>query len=456
MAGKQNGIAQSRDNAPAANAPSPRGRILDRNGVVLADNDAGGARVYPWGALASHVLGYASRAGQGRTGAEAQFQKALSAGKDVSLTLDVRLQLILENSLAEAGVGRGAGVLLDPQDGSILAMASVPNFDPAIFADRLRANEVESLVSDQTQPTLNRAIVVDTPGSVYKVVTAVAACRAGKGGMFYSCPGFIDYGRPISCWIYTQQHSNHGGPFGLAEALRNSCNCWFFQAGNAAGIDTMAETARLMGLEGAARDFDESRPVMIPDRKWWAENRPGPWTPSETAYASVGTGLIQQTPLHMASVAATVGGGGAVWAPRLAADTPVLCTQKEILPLKQMDPIRRGMWEAVNHEHGIGKRAHSNLFEIAGTTGTAPKLRKDGAKIVDDNRAWFISFAPFEKPRFALSITVANGKAGGAVCAPISKNIFERAMALPADRPALVPEHRAPVEGHFRLVEGKQ
>ncbi|HEX2750652.1 MAG TPA: M56 family metallopeptidase, partial [Verrucomicrobiales bacterium] len=210
---------------PAVAANPVRGRILDRNRVVLANNDASGHRKYPWGALAAHALGYVTDAG--KAGVEANFEKVLAAGKDVSLTLDVRIQMITQRCLEEAGVGRGAVVVLDPQDAGILAMASFPDFDPGIFSGGVDSEEIKCLAADQTRPMVNRAVLPDSPGSVYKIVTAVALCRAGKGSLNFACPGFIDYGRPLACWIYAQQHGSHGGPLPMTAALKCSCNCWF-------------------------------------------------------------------------------------------------------------------------------------------------------------------------------------------------------------------------------------
>jgi penicillin-binding protein 2 len=417
---------------------------------VLARNDESGRRQYPWGALAAHALGYAANGS--KAGVEAKFEKALAAGKDVTLTLDARIQWIVEQSMQEAGVGRGAVIALDPQDGSILAMASFPNFDPEVFSEDPENKEAKRLRADQTRPMANRAVLPDAPGSTYKIVTAIALCREGKGNRQFACPGFIDYGRPIACWIYRQQHGKHGGPFPLTTALKCSCNCWFFQAGNLVGIDKLAETAGLLGLGDATDDVFESQPITIVDRKWWSQNKPGPWTPSETAYASIGQGVVQESPLHMASVAATVA-NGSVWAPRLCAETAAQCTEKEILPRQQLDPIRKGMLEVVNDPKGTGKNARSRQFDVAGKTGTAQKKRSENGHFIDDTRAWFIGFAPYEKPRFAISVLVENGHTGGSTAAPIAKTILEQAMALKEGQSAPAPQRRATVEGHFRLLE---
>ncbi len=436
--------------APATVALPARGRILDRNGLALANDDDNGARVYPWGSLAAHAVGWS--ASKGKSGTEAKFDKILTEGKDVSLTLDIRLQLIVEKAMVEAGVGRGAAVVLDPQNGDLLAMTSFPNFDPGIFrAPKENAMEIQKAYQDPTQPFYDRAIRPDSPGSVYKVVTAVATCRAGFERRQYNCAGFVDYGRPLACWIYGQQHGKHG-MLDLTGALRCSCNCWFFQAGNAVGIDRLAETARLLGMDASFTDINGSEPVTVPDKKWWAAIRGTPWTAAETANCSIGQGFVQESPVHMASLAATVANRGNVWTPRLNLATPAVCTQKQVLPEKQMDVIRNGMREVVNDSRGTGKNAKSRQFTVAGKTGTAQKQRVENDLHAADNRAWFIGFAPFENPRFAVCVLVLNGEAGGKVSAPIAKSILEQAMVLKDHGPAPAPERRPVVQGHFRPV----
>ncbi|HWB06197.1 MAG TPA: penicillin-binding transpeptidase domain-containing protein [Verrucomicrobiales bacterium] len=433
--------------APASATVSARGRILDRNGVVLAKNDETGARTYPWGALAAHAVGWYLDTDR-MSGTEAKFEKKLFGGEDISLTLDVRLQLIAEQSMEEAGVGRGAVVVLDPHNGDILAMASMPNFDPRIITGGKGAGQVQRYVEDQTGPLVNRAIRAEIPGSTYKIVTAIAACRAGQENRQYNCAGFIDYGRPIACWIYAKNHGGHG-VLDLPAALKCSCNCWFFQAGNAAGIDRMAETARLLGMDAAFPDIDGSRPVVVPDKKWSETERGSKWTDSETAYCSIGTGYVRETPVHMASLAATVATRGDAWRPRLSTGTPIVSAQ-HVIDGKQMDIIRDGMRRVVNNARGTGGNARSNQFTIAGKTGTAQSKRSENGRLVEDNRAWFIGFAPFEKPKFAICVLVENGEAGGKVSAPIAKAILEQAMTLKDGQSAPAPQPRAPVQGHFR------
>lgn len=444
------------DKSPPVETASPpsvnsgRGRILDRNGVILAKSDESGERNYPWGALAAHAVGFSGKGG--KLGVERTQNKPLAEEGDVALTLDVRLQLIAEQSMADAGVGRGAAVVVDPKNGDILAMASLPNFDPNIFLPgKQDAAQITALYQDRTSPISNRAARKTSPGSTFKIVTAIAAAKAGLMNNHYNCPGQIDYERPVSCWIYQQQQGGHGDELSLTYALKQSCNCWFYQAGNAMGIDNLAEAARLLGMDAVFTDVEGDQPVFVPDKKWWSENRTGTFTPAETAYASVGQGLVQETPLHMASLVATVANGGEVWKLRLCMTPPAARVHDRILPADQMDVIRNAMRLVVNDPKGTGRAAESRQFTVAGKTGTAAwKRKEENGPELDDNKAWFVGFAPYENPRFAICVMVENGESGGKTAAPIAKRILEQAMSLKEGEPAPAPQRRAPVKGHFR------
>jgi penicillin-binding protein 2 len=153
----------------------------------------------------------------------------------------------------------------------------------------------------------------------------------------------------------------------------------------------------------------------------------------------------------MASVAATVANGGDVWKPRLCMNPPAARTQEHILPVDQMNVIREGMRRVVNDQLGTGQNAASPNFTVAGKTGTAQKMRQENGRTVPDNQAWFIGFAPFENPRYAICVLVENGEAGGKTAAPLAKNILEQAMAIKVGQPSPAPQRRTPVKGHFRV-----
>ncbi|MDB6133327.1 MAG: hypothetical protein JWM59_1570 [Verrucomicrobiales bacterium] len=499
--------------APAVNAAVPvmRGTITDRNGVVLAESirkdlpDAGetGAneiRQYPLGASASHVLGYAalnrreettqnrskagSRAEKSKTvqtkvlsGVEKTLDDALQAvpasdGKAqpaAALTLDARIQRISENALRDAGIGRGAAVVLDVANGDILAMASVPDFDPNQMVPFGEQSDWSELNSDATQPLMNRALAGRPPGSTFKLVTSIAAGDSDQWRKSFNCSGTVTYGgRPFACWTVKQHVAPHG-TLGLSDALKCSCNCWFYQAGNAAGIDSIVTVAGKLGIGLPSNSgLDQSiNTSFMPSPAWWTTQNGGPWTSAKTANAAIGQGEVQATPLQMATVAAAVANDGKIWKQHIVSkslvkgewQSPTAELEHDLLaegtPAETLEAIREGMWKTVNDEGATGKLARSSLITMAGKTGTAQAWRvKPGSKQwIGDNHTWFIGFAPFEKPRFAFAILVANGKAGGSTSAPIAKRIMESVELMNRGKLNVDLSPLAVAKGNFNFVE---
>jgi cell division protein FtsI/penicillin-binding protein 2/N-acetylmuramoyl-L-alanine amidase len=415
-----------------------RGRILDRHGVVLAESTKEKVRHYPLKTLAAHVVGYASHdRGQGkwigRAGMEGQCDSVLASGTDTKLTLDVRVQAIVERAMMDAGVGRGATVILDPRSGDILAMASVPNFSPGKFAAPISLEDWDAVYKNEASPLLNRAVRSYAPGAAYLPFTALAGVSVGIGDSRFNCTGSVIYGdRQMKCWI-----SNKGGQHGvldLQHALQASCNCYWYQYGNQAGDDAFTKVGHKIGLGEKYGLLDNESAGVLTGKNELSQRRPElRWAPGSVANASIGAGLVEATPLQLAVLAATIGNAGQAPGPRLVAPSSPAKWRADLvrdgLDPKGIERIGKGMWMTVNEEGGSGGKARSTVTQIAGRTGTAQFLRKG----VVDNHCWFIGFAPFEKPTLAFAVLVQGGKSGGGVCAPIAKRIVEETLALPAD-----------------------
>ncbi|MEI9897344.1 MAG: penicillin-binding transpeptidase domain-containing protein [Chthoniobacter sp.] len=170
-------------------------------------------------------------------------------GYHVELTIDARLQFIVERALREAGIGRGAAVVVNPGNGEILAMASAPSFDPNVFIPSVAADDWTKLTADRTDPLTNRAVQSFAPGSIYKTVTALAGLRAGlPATRTFTCAGGVQYGsKYMKCWIAGR--GTHGA-LNLPDALKHSCNAFFYQWGNAAGIDEIEAVGTALGSAG--------------------------------------------------------------------------------------------------------------------------------------------------------------------------------------------------------------
>lgn len=383
-------------------------------------------------------------------------------GDNVYLTIDARIQWIAENALREGGVGRGSIVVVNPDNGDILAMASVPSYDPNTFIPSIKTDDWNVLTGDETNPLLNRAISGYAPGSTYKIPIGLAGMYKGlPASIRFTCTGGVTYGNTfMRCWIHDKGGAH--GSLDLAGAIKNSCNAYFYQFGNATGIDAISEVGTLLGL-GHTSDLPLTgeSPGVLPDRSYFLKRYNMRPTSGFVANVSIGQGDVLATPLQMAMVTATVANGGISYYPRLI-DKVVSVTGETTMQrpprrrgdlkdkgvtVEQIEQVRRGMWKVVNEDGGTARRARLKDIEVAGKTGTAQFWRK-GKK---DNHAWFICFAPYENPRYALCVLVQGAKAGGQVAAPLAAKVLEESFALDAGREPVLAA-LAPAVGSFQFI----
>ncbi len=367
-------------------------------------------------------------------------------GNDVYLTLDARIQLIAERALRESSpaIGRGSVVVMKPSTGEVLAMASVPSFNPNKFIPTISSADFKGYLANPCVPLLNRAVRTYSPGSIYKVMISFAGILAGIQGDHWNCPGSITYGnKAMKCWIAAKGGS-HGG-LGLSDALKNSCNCYFYQYGNHAGINNIVKAGEMFGLGvKTGIELEEEDAGILPSPAWLAIHHPDVrWTSGTTANTSIGQGFVLASPLQMAGLASTVGNGGTAYKPHLLkkiTDGSELI--REQLPdvrgvfkdygltAEKLELVRKGMWKVVMEAGGTAKAARIPGIEVAGKTGTAQNWRYEGKEAIGDNHTLFITFAPYENPKLACCILVQGGKSGGGCAAPIAKRIMEQALAL--------------------------
>ena len=384
-------------------------------------------------------------------------------GDNVFLTIDARIQYFAEQALRS--VGRGAAVVVNPQNGDILAMASVPSYDPNVFIPSIANLDWKELTNDETNPLLNRAISAYAPGSTYKILVSLAGLRAGVGNRTFTCTGGVTYGNKyMKCWIADKGGSH--GTLGLSDAIKHSCNAFFYQYGNAAGIDQIDAMGNMLGLgQKSGIPLSGEAPGVLPGPAWLASVNPqAHWSAGLTANTAIGQGDVLASPLQMAMIASAVGNGGTVYYPRLvdrivAQDGTVVSqdparvrsnlTTDAGLTLDQIEKVRKGMWKVVNEEGGTAGRARIKGFEVAGKTGTA-QFTRSGVK---DNHTWFVSFAPYEAPRYVIVTFVQGAKSGGGVCAPVAAKIYEDILKM--EKGEDVPQLAAlePAKGNFRFVE---
>lgn len=400
-------------------------------------------------------------------------------GNNVYLTIDARIQFIAERALRNAGIGRGAAVVVDPNTGEILAMASVPSYDPNDFIPSISKADWNRLNDDETDPLTNRAIQGYAPGSTFKTVTALAGLRAKLDPRtVLNCSGGVTYGsKYMMCWVTAQHMAPHGN-LTLPDALKQSCNAFFYQWGNRAKIENILAVADSLGLGQKTNvPLSGESSGLVPGPRWLQVVSPNErWSEGYTANVSIGQGAVEASPLQMAMVTATIANRGISYYPKLvhrvltpegadaldenhqmiAPHEPQIRADlhKAGITDDQIELVREGMRRVV--AEGTGKKAQIKGVTVAGKTGTAQfwRLEKEGSKVVKvkDNHTWFISFAPYEQPKLAICVFVQGAKSGGGVSAPIAQKILEESLALEKGYdPGLEPLE--PAIGSFRPIE---
>jgi penicillin-binding protein 2 len=275
----------------------------------------------------------------------------------------------------------------------------------------------------------------------------------------------------MKCWVVDKRIPPHGN-LGLSEALKVSCNAFFYQWGNAAGIENIDAIGEALGLgQKSGVPLSGEDEGILPSPELLRQTNPNErWSNGYTANTSIGQGSVEASPLQMAMVTATIANRGISYKPRLVhrvidADGRDVKdeTGKYVAPIEpeiradlhstgisdeEIELLRRGMWKVVNEPGGTGKRAQVKGVEVAGKTGTAQFWRGN----VKDNHTWFICFAPYQEPKYAICVMVQGAKSGGAVSAPIAQKILEESLALETGYdPGLTK--LAPAVGSFAQIE---
>src|SRR5205814_788195 len=230
---------------------------------------------------------------------------------------DIDFQTMAKFSEHDVGL---TGVVLDPNNGNILAMASVPSFDPNTFIPSIKAKDWKVLQKDEGDPLVNRAISALPPGSTFKLITAFAGLRGPKNlaGAKYNCGGGVSYGDHFfRCWV-AEKHYTHG-TVGLADALKVSCDSFFYQYGNAAGIQSIDAVGKMLGIgQESGLQLSGEQTGNMPGPEWMQIHHPQErWSQAQTANVSIGQGYTLVSPLQLAMAYATIANGGVCYYPRL-------------------------------------------------------------------------------------------------------------------------------------------
>lgn len=442
--------------APALPEDSTVGRVCDRHGVLLAeyrvDDSAGKARNrsfhYPLGAFAAQLLESLDDSARPKR------------GETIRLTIDARIQRIAEQELRK--VGRGAAVILDPTNGDILAMASVPSYDPNQLYPAADAKTWQSISQDKTSPLLNRALNSYTPGAVFLPVTALAGATMEFESKRYICDGGVEIGNAyFKCWIFGK--GGHG-ELSLADALKVSCNIYFYKYGITTGGNRLQAMAEWLGMgktSGIPVRGEAAGVVDGPEHLKRVNPRES-WRDGFSANVAIGQGAVLATPLQIAGMMEAVGNGGTLYWPRLVKsvthfgqrtlEQPEARVRTDLLSTgvtpKGLESVRMGLWKTVHEDGGTARKASAIGLDISGRTGSAQVWRIDGDQKIADNNVWFAGFAPFKNPRYAFAIMVQGAKSGGGMSAPLAAEILRRVEKLEG---RFAPEKLRPAKGDFAV-----
>jgi penicillin-binding protein 2 len=479
---------------------------LELPGVTIEE---GMTRFYPYGETASHILGYVAAVSEkeltgdpllelpdfriGKNGVEKFHDLKLrgkagtsqievnafgrvvreirreegKSGQEIVLTLDMALQeFAYRRCLAEQSA---SCVLLDAPTGEVLALVSSPGYDPSAFSNGLTAQLWRELTTNPRGPLNNKAISgAYAPGSTFKPMVALAALEAGiVPTARVSCPGHFELGNTsFHCW----KKGGHGS-VDMRDALKKSCDVYFYEMGRRLGIDRIAAVAKRFGL-GHKLDFDVpgERPGLIPTRDWKLGATGIAWQHGETISASIGQSYVLATPLQLATMAARLVTGRAV-EPRITRERGLMTGTGNFdkdapefsslnLPPKDLKLVLEGMTAVVNEPGGTayGARITDPAMAMGGKSGTSQVRRisqaerEHGLRKIKDvpwkerDHALFISFAPVSNPRYVCAAVVEHGgeSAGGgsAVAAPICRDVLREAQKRD-------PARRIPPAGEY-------
>lgn len=363
-------------------------------------------------------------------------------GMNIILTIDMDVQKKAEELL----IGKvGAVVAMDPTNGEIIALASSPSFDPNIFAGGISRHDWGTLIKDPFHPLSNRTIHGQyPPGSTYKLIVATSALSEGLINEYtiLECPGFFKMGNKVyRCWEWKRK--GHGR-VNLKRAIIESCDVFFYQTGLRVGINKIKEYASLFGLGNITQiGLEGEKPGLIPTTDWKKQVKKEPWVLGETISASIGQGFDLVTPLQMAVVISAFANKGTIWKPRFIdriennkddiISTYFSSSKQSSINPKVFQLINEALLGVVNDPRGTGKRARIDSILVAGKTGTSQVVKLKSIEGMEEkdlpyeykDHAWFISYAPYESPRIAVSVLIEHGEHGGSTAAPIAKEVIK-------------------------------
>jgi penicillin-binding protein 2 len=373
-------------------------------------------------------------------------RKEPAPGKNLVLSLERRLQRRARDAFGDA---TGVAVAADPRDGRLLCYLNLPSFDPNSFVGRISQEEWDSLRMNPFHPLTDRVIQgLYPPGSIFKIVLAIAALEEGvitpQEKVF--CNGRYRLGsHTFRCW----RRVGHGS-VDLHQAMVQSCDVYFYQLGQRLGIERIVAYARRFGMgQRTGISLEGEKAGLVPTPEWKRKRFGEPWYEGETLVVSIGQGALLVTPIQVVRLLSAVANGGTLSCPRLVEkveftdgrvfrETDSHSSASARFSVRTASIVRKALQAVVNNEKGTGRRARLDGLPVAGKTGTAQVVRLDVQKDAEGevpreqrDHAWFACYAPADEPEIVVVVLVEHGGHGGETAAPIARHILEEYFRSP-------------------------
>ena len=441
-------------------------------GVFIAEDYL---RVYPYKDNFSHLLGYISKPNQqelalpfiskmpnldiGKEGLEKSFNPLLVGkagqreievnsngriireiskvdsikGEEISLSIDLRIQQYAINLLKSHHAG--SINVINIKNGEILCMASTPTYDPNKIIQKPNKEYWESILANTLSPLTNRSIQgLYSPGSTFKMIVAIAALKHGiiNTETTHSCTGKIGFGnRLYHCW-----KTNGHGKMNVTDAIKQSCDVFFYEISKKLGIDKIAEVAKDFGL---GQSYDISMPNqkkgIVPNKKWKKEKIGESWYAGETLISAIGQGFVLTNPFQLVVMTSIIASDGKMIEPTIIKGNRVSFKTNEKYS-KEIKIIKKAMFKVVNENKGTAFKSRLDDIKFAGKTGTSQVRRislseRESDDFREKEQEWknrdhalFVGYMPYDDPKYSISIIIEHGGSGASTAAPIAKQIF--------------------------------
>lgn len=441
-------------------------------GIFIAEDYL---RVYPYRDQLSHLLGYISKPNQqeltlpfiskmpnldiGKEGLEKSFNPLLVGkagqreievnsngriireiskvdsirGEEVYLSIDLRIQQYAINLLKSHRAG--SINVINIKNGEILCMASTPTYDPNKIIQKPNKEYWESILANSLSPLTNRSIQgLYSPGSTFKMIVAIAALKHGIINIdtTHSCTGKIGFGnRLYHCW-----KTNGHGKMNVTDAIKQSCDVFFYEISKKLGIDKIAEVAKDFGL---GQSYNISMPNqktgIVPNKKWKKEKIGESWYAGETLISAIGQGFVLTNPFQLAVMTSIIASNGKIVEPTIIKDNPVSFKTNEKYS-NEIKIIKKAMFQVVNENKGTAFKSRLEDIKFAGKTGTSQVRRislseRESDDFREKEQEWknrdhalFVGYTPYDNPKYSISVIIEHGGSGASTAAPIAKQVF--------------------------------